>query len=628
MADEIKKSLIIDTGNSVETLGKLRREMAAIVSELEDVEEGSDAFNKLNAQLRATEKEVSKVEGAFGDATDKIKTLSGSGVERFNNSLGLMKEGIKNLDLGKFKIGIQGATQAFGGLKQAIIATGIGALVVAIGLIISNFDVLREKFSGLDKVAKGFEIVMGSIVDFIVDAVKWAGDLYSRFETVFNIIFPITNLLDLVIEGLNEQADKQAEIDRLNAKREADAKKYVENEKGRRDEIKNKYDREIAIAKSLGKSTDELEIKSLKAQKAVIDNQIERIKAFQQTTSLFDSVLGPILEKLTKDQEKAALDIQIKENETLTKRTENYNKSLEDRKKFLDKFVTETEFEKIDREQKEAIAEADRLKVSEEEKLKIKEFYSNKRTELLSKETEAEFNRQQEETKKENERKQKQAEEDANYEEERNKTLEENRKRRSEAKKKSDEEELERERQIRQGSIDIAKGTLDTISSLTELFAGKSKASQKKAFDIQKGVSIAQAGIATFESATKAFNSLSGIPVVGPVLGGVAAAAAVAAGLANIKKIAAQKFDGGGDKSPAPSPSPSNIGAGGSGGSITPPTFNLGGQQIGGAGTLLGSGFGQNGQQPIKVFVSETDISAVQNKVQVTQGNSLFEGPQ
>jgi hypothetical protein len=202
----------------------------------------------------------------------------------------------------------------------------------------------------------------------------------------------------------------------------------------------------------------------------------------------------------------------------------------------------------------------------------------------------------------------------------------------AETKDKLDEQaqtQLEKERQLQSLKLQGVSDGLSAISSLTELFAGKSREQQRKAFNIQKGVSIAQAGIATFESATKAFNSLSGIPVVGPVLGGIAAAAAVAAGLANIKKIASQKFDGGGDKSPPPPPD-LNLGGGGGGGTnggpITAPIFNLGGQQIGGASNMLGSNNVVNGQQPIKVFVSETDISNVSNKVKVTEGNSLFGG--
>ena len=54
-----------------------------------------------------------------------------------------------------------------------------------------------------------------------------------------------------------------------------------------------------------------------------------------------------------------------------------------------------------------------------------------------------------------------------------------------------------------------------------------------------KAAAIAQTTIQTYQGATSAFASLAPIPIVGPVLGGIAAAAAVVAGIANIKAITA-----------------------------------------------------------------------------------------
>jgi hypothetical protein len=45
-------------------------------------------------------------------------------------------------------------------------------------------------------------------------------------------------------------------------------------------------------------------------------------------------------------------------------------------------------------------------------------------------------------------------------------------------------------------------------------------------------------------TAIKAFDSLAGIPVVGPALGGAAAAAAIVAGTARVNQIRSQKFTG------------------------------------------------------------------------------------
>lgn len=53
-----------------------------------------------------------------------------------------------------------------------------------------------------------------------------------------------------------------------------------------------------------------------------------------------------------------------------------------------------------------------------------------------------------------------------------------------------------------------------------------------------KAIKIAETIITTYQSATSAFNSLAGIPIVGPALGGVAAGLAVVTGLKNVQKIA------------------------------------------------------------------------------------------
>ena len=88
----------------------------------------------------------------------------------------------------------------------------------------------------------------------------------------------------------------------------------------------------------------------------------------------------------------------------------------------------------------------------------------------------------------------------------------------------------------------VADG-LSTISSLTELFAGKSQAQQKKAFKIQKAVNIATAVLDTYKAANAALASAP------PPFNFIAMGAAITAGLVNVKKIASTEFNGGGASS-------------------------------------------------------------------------------
>jgi hypothetical protein len=73
----------------------------------------------------------------------------------------------------------------------------------------------------------------------------------------------------------------------------------------------------------------------------------------------------------------------------------------------------------------------------------------------------------------------------------------------------------------------------DAFGSLATIFGAESKAG--------KAAAVAQTTIDTYKSAQSAFSSLSGIPIVGPILGAIAAAAAIAAGIANVKKITSTK---------------------------------------------------------------------------------------
>jgi hypothetical protein len=104
-----------------------------------------------------------------------------------------------------------------------------------------------------------------------------------------------------------------------------------------------------------------------------------------------------------------------------------------------------------------------------------------------------------------------------------------------------------------QANIDLAVNTaqngISTLLSLNEAFSGKSEQAQKKAFQRQKALQIAQTSIETFKAAQGAYASqlIPGDPTSVP-RAVIAAAAAVAAGLANVAKIKSTSLS-----SPAPS---------------------------------------------------------------------------
>ena len=122
----------------------------------------------------------------------------------------------------------------------------------------------------------------------------------------------------------------------------------------------------------------------------------------------------------------------------------------------------------------------------------------------------------------------------------------------------------------------------------------------KRAFDIQKAVNIASALITTYQSATSAYASQF-VPIPdpsSPVRGGIAAGLAVAAGLANVKKIASQKFEG----ASISGGSSSSGGGVPSSGAMTAPNFSV----IGSSGV---NQLAQLQQKPTRAYVVSGDVA-------------------
>ena len=169
------------------------------------------------------------------------------------------------------------------------------------------------------------------------------------------------------------------------------------------------------------------------------------------------------------------------------------------------------------------------------------------------------------------------------------------------------EEELAAAKKLKEQKLQAVQDGFTTIANLAELFAGKNRKQQKIAFDIQKAANIANATIDTYKAAQGAYASLSGVPIVGPVLGAAAAGVAVTAGLINIKKIASTSFNGG--SSGGGGSTSSDTGGGGGGGSApavpqSAPNFNL----VGATGLnqldMLG--------KPIQAFVVGGEVTTYQ----------------
>lgn len=153
-------------------------------------------------------------------------------------------------------------------------------------------------------------------------------------------------------------------------------------------------------------------------------------------------------------------------------------------------------------------------------------------------------------------------------------------------------------------------GALANVYKQESQSAKNSEKEQQKAFKTYKALAITQAIIDTISSAQGAYSSMIGIPYVGPVLAPIAAAAAMVAGVANVKAIQNEQLA-------------ASSASGGSTASVTPPSA-LQTAPISYTRNLLGNKETDELNKATKVYVLESDITEVQNRVKVVEDNASF----
>tara|TARA_R110000796_G_scaffold26851_2_gene74166 strand:- start:262 stop:2130 length:1869 start_codon:yes stop_codon:yes gene_type:complete len=182
MATTIQYNIKVNDGDAIRSIGGLEAELAQVNEELKQVDVNSQAFSDLSQKSQVLTKDLQKMNSAaegftaekkFMAADGAIKALTGS-VASVVGALSLL--GVESEKLGNFEQKALGAV-AFGmglkdlseGYKQIsdstvlatakakifgkvtkaqLIATGIGAFVVALGLIIAYWDDITAAISG------------------------------------------------------------------------------------------------------------------------------------------------------------------------------------------------------------------------------------------------------------------------------------------------------------------------------------------------------------------------------------------------------------------------------------------------------------------------------------------------
>jgi hypothetical protein len=162
------------------------------------------------------------------------------------------------------------------------------------------------------------------------------------------------------------------------------------------------------------------------------------------------------------------------------------------------------------------------------------------------------------------------------------------------------------ENDIKVAKIQMASDAINVIADIATMFLGKSEADARKAFNINKAASIAQAIVSTYLGANAIFASAAANPktVLFPAQPFIAAGIAITSGLANVAKIARTKFEGGGggggggNNSAPPSPATQNV-------TSSAPSFQI----VGNSGTNPLAGLGG---APIKAYVVSAEVTTSQ----------------
>lgn len=173
-------------------------------------------------------------------------------------------------------------------------------------------------------------------------------------------------------------------------------------------------------------------------------------------------------------------------------------------------------------------------------------------------------------------------------------------------------ERQNKKQQAIQATMSVASSLSGALANVFKQEASDDSKSQKqreKSFKVYKALATTQAIIDTISSAQGAYKAMVGIPFVGPILAPIAAAAAVVAGIANVKAIQNEQL-------PSSGSSTSNAGT------SAPSALNTAPVEY--TRNLLGDKETDQLNNPIKCYVVESDITNAQTKVAVTESNASF----
>lgn len=475
------------------------------------------ALALVGVESAEVEKQLLKVQGALA-LSEGLNTVLSS-IDGFKN-LGLV---IKTNVLSAFASMKAAAISAFTTMRGALIATGVGAFAVALGLIVSNFDAIKEAvlkaIPGLANIGKIFTGLVEKVTDFV----------------------GITSEADRALEKFTKTSAKrkeslESELKILEAsgageKKLSEKRKEIVNTDLNvlREKLKTTGKLSDEEAKKFRELKTDLVVIDAKYNKSVIDENAKRHeKIAQQNKEARDKELAAEKKRLD-DLRKGAEDARAEyeknqarinaEDENIANR--NADKFLSDQEKEIE--ATQAKYDKLYEERVKFGGDLAGVEEARQEELaKIQEKYDQQSLEKMSEVAEetVQTNRATLQMQVADEKKA------------------------TEAKKKLAQEESK-------AKMLAAQTTADTLANLSNLLGQETAAG--------KAMAVASATISAIVSAQKAYESTIGIPYVGPILAPINAGIALASGYKSIQSILAVQVPGqsGGGSAPSLGSGPS-----------------------------------------------------------------------
>lgn len=573
-----------------------------------DSKKAVDNIEDINEALEDTTEGQEEVAKGFSVMDTKAGKFVASAVKGFKSVL----------------LGIQSTIRSMGVLKVAIASTGIGLLVVAFGALTSFFTKTQR---GADKINQVFKTI-GATVDVLIDRLSSfgeglfkivSGDFKGGFDLLKGSISGVAEeikkesqaalqlekdfqkLQDREIEFIKVQAEKRRAIEQARLAAEDESKTDEQRADALREAIRVQNeltDEQIAIEEerariirervALGESTREDLEEQARAEARVIELQTERDRRLRSVQTRLNAFTKGVKDNTKAEEANAkakekAEEASRKAQEAKEKEAEAIRQANIEREKEIQNLLKQSQLSTLQAQQ-DALLQADALEeqflnrsLSRQEKeknaIRDKYFASIEAQKEAGMETLTLENALQAEL--------------------------------DDIDNKYAKIEKDREFALNQAKLSIASSALGAIG---QLFGQQSAAG--------KAASIAQATINTYQAAT---NALATTPLP-PPFPQIAAGVTIAAGLAQVKRIASTKIPNGFGGSSSGGGSSVSIPSGGGAPQI--PTVNFNTLQ-GGFNQLEGAINSQN-QEPVQAYVTTQQINNANQLNRKVVGQSTF----